>query len=90
MDSDWSVPASFLARGNGIGVCERWADILSVGCSVVAFACKKGLASLFGRIVLVVERVSLKVPLEESDVYLLLMRGLASSSLKTGVISLAL
>lgn len=56
----------------------------------MAFACRKGLASLFGRIVLVVERVSLKVPLEESDVYLLLMRGLASSSLKTGVISLAL
>ena len=56
----------------------------------MAFACGKGLASLFERIVLVVERVPLKVPLEESDVYLLLMRGLASSSFKTGVISLAL
>ena len=90
MDSDWSVPASFLACGIGIGVCARWSDILSVGCSVVAFACGKGLASLFERIVLVVERVPLKVPLEESDVYLLLMRRLASSSFKTGVISLAL
>jgi len=56
----------------------------------VAFACRKGLASLFGRIVLLVERMPLQVPLEESDVYLLFMRGLASSSLKTGVISLAL
>ena len=90
MDSDWLVLASFLACGIGSGVRARWSDILSVGCSVVAFACRKGLASLFGRIVLVVERVSLKVPLEESDVYLLLMRELASSSLKTGVISLAL
>ena len=90
MDSDWSVLASFLACGIGSGVCARWSDILSVGCSVVAIACRKGLASLFGSIALVVERVSLKVPLAESDVYLLLMRGLASSSFKTGVISLAL
>ena len=71
-------------------MCAQWSDILSVGCSVVAIACRKGLASLFGSIALVVERVSLKVPLAESDVYLLLMRGLASSSFKTGVISLAL
>ena len=68
MDSDCSVLAPFLACGIGSGVRERWSDILSVGCSVVAFACGKGLASLFERIVLVVERVSLKVPLEESDV----------------------
>ena len=54
MDSDWSVLASFLACGIGSGVRERWSDILSVGCSVVAFACRKGLAPLFGRIALVV------------------------------------
>ena len=88
-NSSCSVPVSFL-------VCGIWwegkrrSDILSVRCSVVAFACRKGLASLFGRIVLLVERMPLQVPLEESDVYLLFMRGLASSSLKTGVISLAL
>jgi len=89
MDSGCSVPVSFLAGGIW-WECKRRSDTLSVRCSAVAFACRKGLASLFGRVVLLVERMSLKVPLTESNVYLLLMRGFPNSSLKTDVISLAL
>jgi len=89
MDSDCSVLAPFLA-------CGIWwegklrSDILSVGRSVVAFACRKGLASLFGRIVLLVERMPLRVPLAVNNVHLLLTRGPVNSALKTDIISLTL
>ena len=61
-----------------------------MGCSVVAFACRKGLAPLFGRIVLLVERMPLRVPLAVNNVHLLVMRGSVNSSLKTDMISLTL
>lgn len=89
MDPNCSVPVSFLA-------CGVWregklrSDVLSVRCSVVAFACRKGLASLFGRIVLLVERMPLQVPLVVNNVHLLVMRGSVNSSLKTDMISLTL
>lgn len=56
----------------------------------MAFACRKGLASLFGRIVLLVERMPLQVPLVVNNVHLLVMRGSVNSSLKTDMISLTL